>query len=70
MGLSNFRFSTSFLRYFDKFTWPFKSNLGEDAVYNFARSMIKESKYYTDVMKKHLNKEPVITKIMKTFKRY
>ena len=29
----------------DKFNQPFKTYLGEDAVYNFINSMIKESKY-------------------------
>ena len=46
----------------DKFSKPFKSYLGEDAVYNFISSMIKESKYCSDVMKKHFNKELVMTK--------
>ena len=36
--------------------------LGEDAVYNFIRSMIEESKYCSNVMKKHFNKELVMTK--------
>ena len=36
--------------------------LGEDAVYKFINSMIKESKYCSDVMKKHFNKELVMTK--------
>ena len=36
----------------DKFSKPFKSYLGEDAVYNFINSMIKENKYCTDLMKK------------------
>ena len=44
------------------FSKPFKSYLGEDAVYNFISSMIKESKYCSDVMKKHFNKELVMTK--------
>ena len=35
----------------DKCSKPFKSFLGEDAVYNFVTSMIKESKYSSDVMK-------------------
>ena len=46
----------------DKFSKPFKSCLGEDALYNFISSMIEESKYCSDVMKKHLNKELVMTK--------
>ena len=33
-----------------------------DAVYNFISSMIEESKYCSDVMKKHFNKEHVMTK--------
>ena len=44
----------------DKFSKPFKSYLGEDAVYNFINSMIEESKYCCDVMKKHFNKELVM----------
>ena len=35
----------------------FKSYLGKDAVYNFIGTMIKESKYCSDVMKKHFNKD-------------
>ena len=46
----------------DKCGKPFKIYLGEDAVYNFINSMIKESKYCSDVMKKHFNKELVMTK--------
>ena len=41
----------------DKFSKPFKSNIGEDVVHNFISSMIKESKYCSDVIKKHFNKE-------------
>ena len=33
-----------------------KSYLGKDAVYNLISSMIKESKYCSDVMKKHFSK--------------
>ena len=36
----------------DKFSKPFKSYLHEDAVYNFISSMIKESKYCSNVKKK------------------
>ena len=36
----------------DKFSKPFKTYLGEDAVYNFINNMMKESKYYSDVIKK------------------
>ena len=46
----------------DKFSKPFKSYLGENSVYNFIRGMIKESKYCSDVMKKHFNKELVMIK--------
>ena len=46
----------------NKFSNDFKLYLGEDAVYNFISSMIKESKYCSDVMKKYFNKEPVMTK--------
>ena len=46
----------------DKFSKPFKSYLGKDAVYNFISSMIEESKYCSEVMKKHFNKEPAMTK--------
>ena len=46
----------------DKFSKPFKSYLDEHAAYNFISSMIKESKYCSDVMKKHFNKEFVMTK--------
>ena len=43
----------------DRFSKPFKSYLGEDVVYNF---MIEASKYCSHVMKKHFNKELVMTK--------
>ena len=46
----------------DKFSKPFKSYLGEDAAYNFIRSMMEESKICSELMKKHFNKELVITK--------
>ena len=36
----------------DKFSKPFKTYLGEDAVYNFINNMMKESKHYSDVIKK------------------
>ena len=35
----------------DKFSKPFKTYLGKDTVYNFINNMIKESKYWSDVMK-------------------
>ena len=40
----------------DKFSKPFKSYLGEYAVYCFISSMIEESKYCTDVVKKNVAK--------------
>ena len=40
----------------DKFSKLFKSYLGEGAVYNFISSMIEESKYCSDQMKKKLTK--------------
>ena len=46
----------------NKFCKPFKSCLGENAVYNFINSMVKESKYCSDVMKKHFEKELLMTK--------
>ena len=46
----------------DKFGKSFKSYLDEDAVYNFISSMIKESKYCSDMMTKHFSKELVMTK--------
>ena len=46
----------------DKFRKSFKTYFRKDSEHNFINSMIKESKYYSDVVKKHLNKELVITK--------
>ena len=46
----------------DRFSKPFRSYLGENAIYNFINSIIKESKKSSDVMKKHFNKELVMTK--------
>ena len=50
------------IRVDDRLSNPFKSYLGEDAVYNVINSMIKESKFCTDVMKKKINKELVMPK--------
>ena len=36
----------------DKFSKTFKTYLGKDAVYSFINSMIEESKYCSEVMKK------------------
>ena len=44
------------------FSKPFKSYLGNYAVYNFVNSMVEENQYCGDVMKKHFNKELVMTK--------
>ena len=46
----------------DKLSKPFKPYLGKDAVYNFIGSMIEESECCSDVVKKHFNKELVISK--------
>ena len=46
----------------DKFSKSFESYFGEDDVCNFISIMIEESKYCSDVMKKHFIKEIVITK--------
>ena len=46
----------------DKFSKPFKSYLGKDFVYNFISSFIEESKYCSDAMNKHFNKNLVMTK--------
>ena len=46
----------------DRFSKPFKTFLEKDAVYNFINSMIEENKYCSEEMKKHFNKELVMTK--------
>ena len=46
----------------DKFSKPFKSYLGEDAVCSFISCMIEERKDCSDVMKKDFNMELVMTK--------
>ena len=46
----------------DKFSDPFKSYLGENAVYQIISDMIEESENCSDAMKKHFNKELVMTK--------
>ena len=45
----------------DKFSKPFKKYLGKDAVDNFMNNVIEEYKYGSQVMKKHFNKELVMT---------
>ena len=39
-----------------------KSCLGENAVYNVINSMVEEDKFFSDVMKKHFNKELAMIK--------
>ena len=46
----------------DNFSKRFKSYLGKDVLYNFTNSMIEEIRYCSDAMKKHFNKELVMTK--------
>ena len=41
----------------EKFSKPFKTYLGEDSVYKFINSMFEESRYCSDVIKRHFNKE-------------
>ena len=51
---------TSYLVFIqNKFSKPFKSSLGENAVYNLIRSMTEESKFRSDVIP---NKEVVVPK--------
>ena len=40
----------------DKFSKPFKSYSSKDTAYNYINSMVEGSKYCSDVMKKHFNK--------------
>ena len=40
----------------DKFSKPFKSYLGEYAVYNLINSMIEENEHWIDIMNKNFNK--------------
>ena len=40
----------------DKFSTPFQTYLSKDAVYNLINSMIEESKYCSDVIKKKTTK--------------
>ena len=46
----------------DKFSKSLNSCLGKYSSYNFINSMIEESKYCCDVMKKHFYKNLVMTK--------
>ena len=47
----------------DKFSKPFKSYLGKDAAYNLINSILEESKYCSHLMKKHFNKELLMSKM-------
>ena len=40
----------------DKFSKPFKSYLGEYAVYNLINSMIEENEHWIDIKNKNFNK--------------
>ena len=46
----------------DKFSKPFKTYLGNDAVYKFINCKIEESKYCNEMVNKHFNKELVMSK--------
>ena len=46
----------------DRFSKTFKTYLGENAVYNFINNIIEENTYCSDVMKKHSNKNLIMTK--------
>ena len=45
----------------DKLSKPFNPNLGEDAVYNFINSMVREKRYCSNLIKKQFNKELAMT---------
>ena len=45
----------------DKFSKPFKSYLVKDVVYHFINNVLEESKYCSEVMRKHFYKELVMT---------
>ena len=45
----------------DNFSKPFKTYLGKDGIHSSITSTIEESKYCSDMTKKHLNKELVKT---------
>ena len=46
----------------EKSSKPFKKYLGKYAVYSVINNMIEESRYCNKVIKKHFNKELVMTK--------
>ena len=45
-----------------KFSKPFKTYLGKDAVSNFINNMVEKSKYCSEVIKNHFNKELAMAK--------
>ena len=46
----------------DKFSKPLKTYLGKVVGYNFIDNMFEESKYCSEIMKIHFNKELMMTK--------
>ena len=52
----------------DKFSKPSKSYLDEYAVYDFTNCNIKESKFGTNIVKKHFNKKFVMAKKQRSAK--
>ena len=46
----------------EKFSKDFQPYLGQDTASNFINSIIEESKFCTDIMKKHFSKKLVMTK--------
>ena len=52
----------------DRFSKSFKTYLGRDAIHNFLNPMIEECNYCIEVMKKHFNKELVMTKDNEEFR--
>ena len=50
----------------DHFSQPVKSYLGQDAVHMFITNLVEESKYCNQVIKRHFNKELVMTKKIMT----
>ena len=52
----------------DKFSKSFERYLRKDAIHNFINIIIEESKYCSDMIKKHFTKELVMTKKKKKIK--
>ena len=57
-----FRYGYKLVCVDDKFSKPFKSYFDKDAIYNFIHIMIEEIKCCSNVTKKYLNEELVLTK--------